>query len=396
MEDDPRNGFPRALGGAPARRWGPSPRRHRRARRRRRPGRAILPGVDVLDSAFVKEAARAAGFHEAGLARARPLDPAPLRRVLAEGWEADMAWLGTQAAERLDPARLLPGVRSVLALALSHAAPEAPEPEEGRVARYARGRDYHAVMKRRLAALRARLRERDPEVRTFASSDIAPVMEKAWAQAAGLGWVGKNGCLITPRHGSWVLLATVILDRDLEPDAPHPDRCGACQACLPACPTGAIPAPGFVDARRCISFQTIERRGAVPDELAGRLGPWLFGCDDCQTACPWNQVAEPRCDPDLQPRWPGLDVGALLALTFEEYQRGFYGTALARARYEGLVRNALLAAGASGDRRRAAAVAAHRDSEFPGVRAAARWAAARMGPDRAPLNQARPAAKPRR
>jgi epoxyqueuosine reductase len=336
--------------------------------------------VPALDSSFAKGAARAAGFHEAGVARARPLDPGPLARVLASGWEADMAWLGTQAAERLDPSRLLPGARSVLALALSYAAPEIPDPAEARVARYARGRDYHAVMRRRLADLLRRLRQRDGSLRAFASSDVAPVMEKAWAREAGLGWVGKNGCLLTPRHGSWVLLATVILDCDLEPDLPHPDRCGDCQACLPACPTGAFPAPGFVDARRCISFQTIERRGPVPEQVAERLGPWLFGCDDCQTACPWNRAVAPSADPELLPRWPGLDLEALLGMGLPQYRAAFHGTALARARYDGLLRNALLAAGQSGDRRHAGAVRAHLESEFPGVREAARWALPRLLP----------------
>ncbi len=334
----------------------------------------------LLDSGFVKEAARAVGFHEVGIARARPLDPDPLHRVLARGWEADMAWLGTQAAERLDPARLLPGARSVVALGLSYAAPEGSEPAVARVARYARGRDYHAVMKKKLAALLRLLRERDPELRAFATADVAPVMEKAWAQEAGLGWVGKNGCLITPRHGSWVLLATALLDRALEPDPPHPERCGDCAACLPACPTGAIPEPGYVDARRCISFQTIERRGPVPEEVAERLGPWLFGCDDCQTVCPWNRGVPADSDPELLPRAGPLDLGELLALDRAEYQRRFWGTSLARASYEGLLRDAVLAAGASGDRRWAGAVRPHVESPFPGVRAAAGWALARLGP----------------
>jgi len=334
----------------------------------------------VLDSPFVKEAARAAGFHAAGIARAHPLDPGPLRRVLAEGWEADMAWLGTQAAERLDPSRLLPGARSVVALALSYAAPEEAEPAEARVARYARGRDYHAVMKRKLADLLRRLRARDPEVRAFASSDLAPVMEKAWAQEAGVGWVGKNGCLITERYGSWALLATLIVDRELAPDAPHPERCGSCEACLTACPTGAIPEPGFVDARRCISFQTIERRGPVPEAMAERLGPWIFGCDDCQRCCPWNVAAAPEGDAELTPRpaRSALDLDALLRLGEEDYRRAFWGTALARARLDGLRRNALLAAGLAGDPRRAAAVTAHLGSPHEGVRAAARWALARL------------------
>jgi epoxyqueuosine reductase len=342
---------------------------------------ADAPGL--LDSAFVKEAALACGFHKAGIARAAPLDSGPLDRMLALGAEADMAWLRTQRAERLDPGRLLAGARSVVALALGHhpGEPGPPPPGAAAVARYARGRDYHAVMKGRLKALVARLRARDPEVRTFASSDIAPVMEKAWAERAGIGWIGKNGCLITTEMGSWVLLATVLLDRDLEPDASHPERCGPCAACLPACPTGAIPEPGLVDARLCLSFHTIERRGAIPEAVAERAGRWAFGCDDCQTACPWNQGRSPVFDPDLAPR-PGqaaLDIREMLRLDPEEYRRRFHGTALARARRDGLIRNALLAAGNAGDRRLLPEVRRHLASELPGVAEAARWALGRLG-----------------
>jgi epoxyqueuosine reductase len=333
-----------------------------------------------LDSAFVKEAALAAGFHRAGVARAEPLDPAPLRRVLDHGWEADMAWLRTQAPQRLDPALLLPGARSVVALALGYATAWDGEPAHARVARYARGRDYHGVMRGKLRALLARLRERAPALRTFASSDIAPVMERAWAERAGVGWIGKNGCLITTDLGSWVLLATVITDAELEPDAPHPRHCGSCEACIPACPTGAIAEPGFVDARRCISFQTIERRGPIDADVAERLGAWAFGCDDCQTSCPWNRSVAPRCDPELEPRahQRALDLDATLHMTEQQYRERCYGTSLARARYEGLLRNAILSAGHSGEARWADAVRAHVESEFPGVRDAARWALARL------------------
>jgi len=336
-----------------------------------------------LDSPFVKAAARRAGFHEVGIARAGPLDPRALDRVLAQGWEADMAWLGTQRAERLDPARLLPGVRSVVALALSYRAEEAapPGPAEGAVARYARGRDYHAVMKKRLKALQAELLAQDPAVRCLGTADVAPTMEKVWAERAGLGWIGKNGCLITPRHGSWVLLATLLLDREIEPDAPHPERCGTCAACLPACPTGAIPEPGFVDARRCLSFWTIERRGHIPDEVAAQLGRWAFGCDDCQTVCPWNVEVPPGSDPELRPRegQAALAIEALLGLTEAEYARRFHGTSLARARHDGLVRNAALLAGGTADPRWRPLLEALRASPHEGVRAAAAWALGRLG-----------------
>ncbi len=335
---------------------------------------------DALDAAFVKAAARRAGFHACGIARAAPLDPAPLDRLLAMGGEADMAWLRTTRAERLDPGKLLAGVRSVVVVALSyHAGESAPAPE-GEVARYARGRDYHAVMRRKLGALAAEIAARGPGARTLATSDIAPVMEKAWAERAGVGWIGKNGCLITEAHGSWVVLGTVLVDRDLEPDAPHPERCGSCEACLPACPTGAIPRPGLVDARRCISYWTIERRGEIPAEMRGRLGRWMFGCDECQAVCPWNARVAPCADPELAPR-PGQDalsVDEMLALGEDEYRRRFYGTALARARYDGLLRNAVLAAGRSGEARRLEAVRAHLASPFPGVRAAAEWAVTRL------------------
>jgi epoxyqueuosine reductase len=339
--------------------------------------------VPALDTPFVKAAARRAGFHACGVARAEPLDPGPLDALLAGGGEADMVWLRTQRAERLDPARLLPGVRSVVAVALAYHAGEAPAAPEGagEIARYARGRDYHAVVKKRLRALAAELAAVDPEAKVLPTCDVLPVMEKVWAERAGIGWIGKNGCLITAEHGSWVVLGTLLVDRALEPDAPHPDRCGSCEACLPACPTGAIPRPGVVDARRCISYWTIERRGDVPPEIASRLGRWVFGCDDCQTVCPWNAAAKPAADPELLPR-PGreaLAIDDLLALTEEEYRQRFWGTSLARARFDGLVRNALLLAGREGDPRRAEAVRRHLASPFPGVRAAAEWAIARLG-----------------
>lgn len=336
----------------------------------------------TLDSAFVKAAALKAGFHEVGIARATPLDPAPLDRVLAAGAEADMDWLRTQRELRLDPSKVLPGARSVIAVVLSHSVPEGAPPARGygEVARYARGRDYHTVVKRRLAAVVARLSGADPRATFLPTCDVAPVMEKAWAQRAGTGWVGKNGCLITPRHGSWVLLGTILTDRDLEPDEPFPDRCGSCALCLPACPTGAIPEPGLVDARRCISFWTIERRGPIPAAAAKRLSGWAFGCDDCQTVCPWNRSPAPTSELDLVPR-PGqraLEVGDLLTLTEEAYRRRFNGTALARARYDGLVRNGCLLAGASGDPAHVERLRALADSPFPGVREAARWALAQL------------------
>jgi epoxyqueuosine reductase len=179
-----------------------------------------------------------------------------------------------------------------------------------------------------------------------------------------------------------VVLGTILVDRELEPDAPHPERCGSCTACLSACPTAAIASPGAVDARRCISFWTIERRGEIPAEVAGGLGQWIFGCDDCQTVCPWNDAARRGCDPELLPR-PGreaLPIDDVLRLSEADYRARFWGTSLARARWDGLVRNALLLAGRSGDRSHLDAVRAHVSSPYPGVRAAAGWALARLAP----------------
>lgn len=329
----------------------------------------------------MKEAAHAAGFHKVGIARAEPLDPGPLDRMLALGGEADMAWLRTQRAERLDPRQLMPEVRSVVALAVAHSGEAAPVPDgHAEVARYARGRDYHTVLKRKLKALVAGLRERDPGLCALASVDVGPVMEKVWAERAGIGWIGKNGCLITTDLGSWVLLATVLLDRDLAPDPRHPERCGDCVACMPACPTGAIPEPGLVDARLCLSFQTIERRGAVPEGVADRLGRWGFGCDDCQTSCPWNRGAGGTSDPELLPgRHPSLDLLSLLRLTPDEYRARFYGTAIARAGHAGLVRNAALASPAAGDDARLEPELRRLlGSELPGVAEAAGWALGRI------------------
>ncbi len=335
-----------------------------------------------LDARQVKEAAARAGFSKCGIARAEPLDPASLDRMLAAGAEADMAWLRAQREERLDPARVLPGARSVVALALSYHAEDGSGPRdfEGEVARYARGRDYHGVVKRKLAAMVAELSALDPGVRLWAGCDIGPVMEKAWAERAGIGWVGKNGCLITEEHGSWVVLAAVLTDRALAPDAPHPERCGSCTACLAACPTGAIPEPGLIDARRCISFWTIERRGEVPAKMGEHLGRWVFGCDDCQSVCPWNRGIAPSADPGLVPLpgQSGLDLLPLITMTEEEYRRRYHGTALARARWDGLVRNGILQAGVHRDRRCLEAVRAHLGSSHAGVRAAAEWAVARM------------------
>jgi epoxyqueuosine reductase len=337
-----------------------------------------LPHHPVLSGDEVRAAARACGFPLAGIARADPLAPAPLRRWLAAGHAADMHWMEKNAEDRLDPARVLPGARSVLALAIPYhraAAERAP------VARYARGRDYHYAHRDRMKALRKKLLALDATVETYACVDTGIAMEKAWAERAGLGWIGKNGCLINTALGSWITLSVMFLDRAVDRyDEPHANLCGDCTACLGACPTRAFPEPGVVDARRCLSYQTIENQGLVPLELRPRFAGRVFGCDICQEVCPFNRTALPEGDPRFAPRPLGtMSAEEIAALTQSQYETLSAGMALARAQYDGLRRNAVLALGAGrkvGARGLLERLAGDR-SEL--VAEAARWALGRLG-----------------
>lgn len=307
--------------------------------------------------AEVKSRALALGFDLCGIARARALDPAPLEKWLSRGWDAGLAYMRERRAEREDPRVLLPGAKSVVVVAASYG----PRDREGgaerleqhpadaapglRVARYAQGRDYHNVLTKKARKLAAWMRA-ELGARVYSEVDAGAVAEKAWAQEAGLGWIGKNGLLIHERYGSWLLLGALVTDLPLEPDAPHPDRCGDCAACIPACPTQAIPEPRFVDSRRCLAFHTIEHRGPIPPELAARAEGRVFGCDACQEACPWNRRALPGTLVQLQAR-PGqrrLALDDVLSLTDGEMRRRYEGTPLMRAQRDGLVRSALAVA----------------------------------------------------
>src|SRR5205823_4669703 len=277
-----------------------------------------------------------------------------------------ISYVRERRAERLDPSRLVPDGRSVIALGTSYA-PELPEqPARGDlvVARYAQGRDYHNVVLKPARKLAAWLRAKFA-ARVYCEVDTGAVMEKAWAQEAGIGWIGKNGCLINERLGSWLLLGALVTDAALDPDAPHPDRCGECALCIPACPTGAIPEPRYVDARKCIAYHTIEHRDPIPPELAARFEGRLFGCDACQDVCPWNRRAPPATLVPLRARTPSLAVDDVLALTQAEARRRFEGTPLLRAGRDGLVRTALAIAPHTTALRSAAAALA--DDPAPGV-----------------------------
>ena len=335
-------------------------------------------GDTVMDAAAVRAAALASRFSLVGLARAAALDPGPLETWLAAGHAADMDWMGRRLEERLDPRRVLAGARTVIALAIGyHRAGEARSP----VARYARGRDYHYAHRDGMKALRKRLLAMEPGVETYACVDTGVAMEKVWAERAGLGWIGKNGCLINPRHGSWLTLSVMFVDREVDAyDEPHDDRCGDCELCLRGCPTKAFPSPGVVDARRCLSYQSIENRGEVPEALRSGFKGRVFGCDVCQDVCPFNRGALPEGDARQVPRpLAALTPAALAALGPEEFERQTAGTAVARAQYDGLRRNALYAIGAARDRAARPVVERLSEDASPAVRSAAAWARDRLG-----------------
>lgn len=332
-----------------------------------------------LPAASVKDAARACGFPLVGLAPAEALDEGPLRRWLAAGHAADMDWMAAKVEQRLDPRKVLPGAATVVALAIPHGARAG---EDSTIARYARGRDYHYAHRDRLKTLRKRLLTLAPGLETYACVDTGLAMEKPWAERAGLGWIGKNGCLITPSHGSFVTLSVMFLDRAVDAyDQPHDERCGTCALCLPACPTGAFPSPGVVDARRCLSYQTIENRGLVPLGLRPKLRGHTFGCDVCQDVCPHNHAVPSAGDPRLDTRPIGtMSPAALAALSEAEYAKLAPGSALARAQYDGLRRNAIFALGLAGARREHALLERLSGDPSPLVAEAARYMLGRLAP----------------
>jgi epoxyqueuosine reductase len=324
----------------------------------------------------VKAAALSSRFSLVGLAPAEALDPGPLEAWLAAGYAADMDWMGRRTDERLDPRRVLAGAQTVIALAIGYGreGPRSP------IARYARGRDYHYAHRDRMKVLRKRLLRLAPGVETYACVDTGVAMEKAWAARAGLGWIGKNGCLINPRWGSWLTLSVMFMDRAVDAyDEPHADRCGDCALCLNGCPTKAFPSPGVVDARRCLSYQSIENRGEVPEALRRGFRGRVFGCDVCQDVCPFNRGAVPEGDERFAPRpLAALPPAELAALEPAALERLAAGMALARAHPDGLRRNALYAIGAARDRQARPVVERLAEDASPVVRDAAAWALGRL------------------
>lgn len=292
----------------------------------------------------VKAKAHELGFDACGVATVAAIDEADrLGQWLDAGYHADMEWMARTKDIRQDITLKLSGARSVVVVARNYYAPDPPRPAgTGVVARYARGRDYHRALRRPLLALAGFIDEMDPRASSFTCIDSGPVLERSWAARAGIGWVGKNSLVLRPDLGSYFFLAAVATTVELAADTPVADRCGSCRACIDACPTGAIVAPEVVDARRCISYQTIENRGGIPEALHGDMGDWLFGCDVCQEVCPWNRKIDTTSETDFHPR-PGqayVDLDSLEAMDDAAFLDRFAGTPLMRTKRTGLQRNA--------------------------------------------------------
>jgi epoxyqueuosine reductase len=344
----------------------------------------------------LEEKARELGFAAVGVARA---DAAPrtaerLSEWLASGAHGDMIWMEETAARRGSPAGLWPEVRSVISLGMSYAPAADPlalagERDAGRISVYAQGADYHDVIKKALKHLaRWLVEEAGCELKVFV--DTAPVMEKPLAEAAGLGWQGKHTNLVSRKEGSWLFLGAIYttLDLDLEPsEAPHPVHCGSCRACLDACPTNAFPAPFRLDARRCISYLTIEHKGPIPHEFREAIGNRIYGCDDCLAVCPWNRFADTaRRNQAFVPRAelvaPAL--ADLLALDDAAFRQVFAGSPIKRIGRDRMVRNAAIAAGNSGAAKFIPRLRTLTADQNPVVAEAAEWALRKLEPIEAP------------
>ena len=338
----------------------------------------------------IRDRALSSGFDAVGFAEAR-LDAEArdgLREFIACGYHGDMGWLAGTEARRGDPRVLWPEARTVVVLGINYAPHQDPlallgARDRGAVSVYAQGRDYHETLKRRLKDLAYWIEGRWPSgLKLFV--DTAPVMEKPLAEQAGLGWQGKHTNLVSRDFGSWLFIGEIYLSLALEPDASETDHCGSCQRCLDVCPTAAFPAPYRLDARRCISYLTIEHKGMIPLELRPLIGNRIYGCDDCLAVCPWNKFARTAREPDFLPReeLTAPRLAALAELDDAAFRKLFAATAIKRTGRDRFVRNVLIAIGNAdpGDPDLVAAAERRLDDAAPLVRAAAAWAFSRLAP----------------
>jgi epoxyqueuosine reductase len=344
---------------------------------------------ESLEEAIRSEAERL-GFSTCGFASADSADAAglDLRRWLEAGRHGTMGWMESRADHRVSPRALWPDARSAIALGMSYAPGSDPlalgeRPDLGRVSVYAQGGDYHKTVKKALKALARFIVDRAPSVlKVFV--DTAPVMEKPIAQAAGIGWQGKHTNLVSRTHGSWLFLGVILTSLELQPDAPADSgqHCGTCRRCLDACPTQAFDGAHRIDARKCISYLTIEHDGPIPTEFRAAMGNRIYGCDDCLAVCPWNRFADAAAAnraflPRAELAAPRL--ADLLALDDVAFREMFAGSPIKRIGRNRMIRNCLIAAGNSGDAALTASVRAHADDCDPVIAEAAGWALAQLG-----------------
>ena len=331
----------------------------------------------------IRSRARELGFEKVGFARVGAAPHAEfLRTWLGQEYHGEMAYMGRAPERREDPGRILPGARTLICVAKNYNTPgrHSEDPGTGRISRYAWGDDYHAVLLDKLHGLRLHVERLGGNARVCV--DTSAVLEKPWAQAAGIGWQGKHSNLIARDLGSWFFLGELLTDLELEPDPPHAkDYCGTCTKCIDLCPTKAIVAPYVVDSRKCIAYLTIEHRGAIPRELRPLMGNLVFGCDICQDVCPWNKFAKVAPEREFYAREGNLTPSliGLLGLTREEFNRRFKDSPVKRAKHSGFLRNVAVALGNSNDPAAVPALEKALGHEEPLVRAHAAWALGRLG-----------------
>jgi epoxyqueuosine reductase len=335
---------------------------------------------------FLKLEAKAHGFETVGVTRPDRLGDAGarLREFVAMGRHGEMAWMESELERRSDPKTLWPEVRSIAMFAMNYGPDIDPlanlhHRSAASISVYAQNRDYHQLIKGRLKTIAGRLKRlTGAEVKVFV--DTAPVMEKPLAAAAGIGWQGKHTNLVSREKGSWLFLGSIFSAAEIAASAPEPDNCGSCRACLDICPTSAFPAPYQLDARRCISYLTIEHEGPIPHEFRAAMGNRIYGCDDCLAVCPWNKFAQTAREAKLQARddLKSPPLAFLLALDDAAFRRFFSGSAIKRIGLERFLRNVLIAAGNSGDTSLLAQVAGFLGGQSPLLRGASVWALSRL------------------